>query len=159
MIQEAIKVSKDLALKGDSKARRTILLLTGVWTTNDPKKPSILLPWSPLHKTIVDASAVDVTQIAKQWVLNRLASAILALDMKADELFKKKHPLRCSQYLLKGKVVRLIAHCSRSSSFVEFCSKKRRGENCPQLHERLRTVDCSCIIEVWRPGTVLCTCS
>jgi hypothetical protein len=112
MIQEAIKVSKDLALKGDSKARRTILLLTGVWTTDDSKKPSFLLPWSPLREAITDASAVDLTQTAKQWVLDRLASAILALDIKADELFKKKHPLRCSQYLLKGKIVRLIAHCS-----------------------------------------------
>lgn len=112
MIQEAIKVSKDLALKGDSKARRTTLLLTGVWTTDESKKPSFLLPWSPLREAITDASAVDLTQTAKQWVLDRLACATLALDIKADELIKKKHPLRCSQYLLKGKIVRLIAHCS-----------------------------------------------
>lgn len=30
MIQEAVKFSKDLAIKGDSKAKRTIFLLTGV---------------------------------------------------------------------------------------------------------------------------------
>jgi len=112
MIQDAIKVSKDITLKGDSKARRTTLLLTGIWTTNGLKTPSVLLPWSPLREAINDASAVDLTQMAMQWVLGRLASAMLALETKADELFKKKHPLRCPQYLSKGKVVRFIANCS-----------------------------------------------
>jgi len=66
MIQEAVKFSKDLAIKGDSKARRTIFLLTSVWTTGDSKMPSVLLPWSPLRKAITDASAVDVTQMVKR---------------------------------------------------------------------------------------------
>lgn len=119
IIQEAIKFSKDLAIKGDSKARRTIFLLTGVWTTDDSKMPSVLLPRSPFRKAITDASAVDVTQVAKRWLLNRLAIAILALDIKVDELFKKKYPLRCLQYFVKRRVMKLVICYNRFLIFLQ----------------------------------------
>lgn len=104
LTEEAIKLMKDVVIRNDSQAKKIILLLTGVWPTDDHEKPFILLPWSPLNKTISDVSAVNLAQIATQWVLNTLASTILLLDSRSWELFKLKYPQPCSQYLLKGDV-------------------------------------------------------
>lgn len=112
LVREATKFSKELATKEDSEANRTVLLLAGVWVTNDLKKPFVLLPWSPLRETAADARAVDLAQMAKQWVLNRFASAILLLDTSAREFFKQEYPLRCVKYLVKGDAVRLVTSSS-----------------------------------------------
>lgn len=114
LIEEAINFSKDIILRDDSEAKRTVFLITGVLLTKDPEKPFVLLPWSPLSETITDASAVDLAQMATQWVLNRLASAVLLLDSKSWDLFKQKYPRRCLQYLSKGDVVWLNIYSSRS---------------------------------------------
>ena len=115
---------------------------------NDSKRPPFLLTWSPLRTAIADASAVDVRQIAEQWVLDRFASTILALDIKLRELFKKKHPIRCWKYELKGKVLRLVIRFSMFLFSAGFCSKRGRGEDCLLLHKRLNTADFLVIVEV-----------
>lgn len=102
LIEDAVEFMKDIVIRNDSQAKKIVLLLTGVWPTHDLEKPLVLLPWSPMKETITDISAVDLAQIALQWVLDRLASTVLLLDSKSWELFKQKYPQPCSQYLLKG---------------------------------------------------------
>ena len=121
----------------------------GVWTINDSKSPPFLLGWSPLRTAVPDAGTVDLMQIAKQWILDRLASTILALDTKLRELFAKKHPARCWQYHLKGINLRLVIHCNMYLFSVAFCWKRGRGEDCLLLHKRLNAADFSVIIEVY----------
>ena len=102
MIQQAIKILRDLALKDDRLAWSTTLLLLGLWENNNPQEPYVLLPWSPLRQTLSRSHTVDFPRMAKQWVLDQMASAILALDIKARNLWRLKWPVRCVQFLVKG---------------------------------------------------------
>lgn len=104
LIEEAISFGKDVVLRDDNQAKKIVMLLTGVWPTNDLEKPFVVLPWSPLNEKITEVSAVDLTQTATQWVLNGLASTVLSLESVSWDLFKQKHPRRCFQYLSKGKL-------------------------------------------------------
>lgn len=138
LIEEAITFIKNAVLRDDSQSQRIILLLTGLWPTNDLEKPYVLLPWSPLYGTVNEVSAVDQAHIATQWVLNKLASTVILLDSMSWELFKQKYPPPCLQYLLKGDVVWLIIYLADSYTFAGFCQRKKRGEDCLQPHERIK---------------------
>ena len=118
LIEEATKFSKDVVLREGSQAKRTMLLLTGVWPTNGLEKPYVLLPWSPLHATVREAGAVNLPQTATQWVLDKVASTVLLLDSVSWELYKQKYPPACLQYLLKGDYIWLSTYFSR---FLLFC--------------------------------------
>lgn len=104
-IEEAIELIKDVVIRDDSQAIRIILLLAGVWRTDDLAKPYALLPWSPLTETIPDFSAVNLAHIATQRILDGVASAVLYLDSTSWTLFKQKYPRPCPQYLLKGDFI------------------------------------------------------
>ena len=113
LTEEAIKFIKDAILRDDSQAKRIMLLLTGVWPTKNLEKPYVLLPWSPLFETINDISAVNLTQIATQWILDGLASTIIFLDSISWTLLKQKYRQPCPQYLLKGNVVWQVIYSGR----------------------------------------------
>lgn len=130
LMKEAVKFSKDLIIDKDGDALKTVLLLTGLWRPEHGKGSFVVLPWSPLRDILTDVSNVDPTKVAMQQVLDRLVSAILALDAKAKELWKEKWPKRCGKFLT-----------------VEFCSKKRKGEECHWLHQLVTADDCSGMLD------------
>jgi hypothetical protein len=101
IVNEAINTVKDLFVRAESDARSIVLLLTGVF--NMDGKAYVLLPWSPLHEISTDIVAGDYPQLAKTWLLDKMASAILVLDEKARELWKMEWPPRCVQFLAKGR--------------------------------------------------------
>lgn len=130
MVQEAVDFAKNLILEKDSNTLSTVLLLTGLWKPRNGKGSFIMLPWSPLRETLTDVSNLDPTTVAMQGFLDRLVSAILALDRKTRELWKEKWPKRCVQFMTVG-----------------FCPRKRKGEECPWYHELVSTEDCSTILD------------
>ena len=125
MMQEAVDFARNLILDKDADALNTLLLLTGLWKSKNGKGDFTVLPWSPLREVLTDISSKDPTRIAVQRVLDRLVSAILALDTKAKELWKMKWPTHCLPYMTVG-----------------FCSRKRNGEECLKLHQLVNTDDC-----------------
>ena len=102
IVEEAINTVKDLFFRAKSDAWSAVLLLTGVFNMDD--KTHVLLPWSPLREISTDIIAGDYPQLAKTWLLDKMASAILALDKKARELWKMEWPVRCVQFLTKGRI-------------------------------------------------------
>ena len=92
---------KDLFIRAESDSWSVVLLLTGVF--NMDGKTYVLLPWSPLREISTDIIAGDYPQLAKTWLLDKMASAILTLDEKARELWRMEWPLRCVQFLAKGQ--------------------------------------------------------
>ena len=130
MMQEAIKFARDLTLDNNSDALKTVLLLTGLWKPRNGQEGPITLPWSPLRETLTLVSNDDPTEVAKQWVLDRLVSAILALDAKARHLWKKKWPKGCVQFMTVG-----------------FCPKTRKGEKCDWPHRTVSAGDCSGMLD------------
>lgn len=113
IIQEAINFSEKLALRDDSGAKKILFLIAGVWRSENPDEPLVLLSWSPLQGKVPSAGAVDLLSVAKQWVLDGLASAMILLDEKASELFNKESPSRyCWNHLSKGEYMELIISLS-----------------------------------------------
>ena len=125
MMQEAVRFAKDLVLAKSSDTLKTVLLLSGLWQPETGKGRFIVLPWSPLRETWTDFSNIDPTKVAMQSFLNRLVSAILALDAKARSLWNEKWPRRCVQFMTIG-----------------FCLEKRKGKECRWLHQLVSTEDC-----------------
>ena len=101
IVKEAINTVKDLFIRAESDSWSVVLLLTGVF--NMDGKTYVLLPWSPLREISTDIVSGDYPQLARTWLLDKMASAILALDEKARELWKMEWPLRCAQFLAKGR--------------------------------------------------------
>lgn len=100
IVEEAINTVKDFFVQAESDAWSAVQLLTGVF--NMDGKTHILLPWSPLHEMPTDIIAGDYPQLAKTWLLDKMSSAILALDKNARELWKMERPVRCVLFLTKG---------------------------------------------------------
>ena len=125
MMREVVTFARNLILNKDGDALNTLLLLTGLWKPKNGKGDFTVLQWSPLREVLNDISSTDPTEIAIQQVLDRLVSAILALDTKARELWKMKWPTYCLPYMTVG-----------------FCSRKRNGEECLKLHQLVNADDC-----------------
>ncbi len=136
MMQKAIAIAKDLVLKNDKNALSIVLILTGVWTIGGRHEKYVLLPWSPLHGALDSLSTTDFPRVAKGWVLDNIASTVLALNSRARVLWNSKWRVRCSNYLSTGKC---------------------RQHNCQQVHENLSHDDCSRILEdILRVNSFFC---
>lgn len=127
---EAIRTIKDLVLKSDGQAQSAFLLLTGLWKFSDAQDRYHLLPWSPLNGSLTHTRILDGLKVAKQWILDELASAILVLNAKGRDLWKEKWPRCCVQFMTIG-----------------FCPRKRNGEDCHRLHQPASVEDCSRMLD------------
>ena len=130
MMREAIDFTRELILNKNGNALNILLLLAGLWKPANGNGRLMVLPWSPLQKTLVNISRTDYTKVVKQRVLDGLVSAILALDTKARDLWKEKWPRRCTQFIAIGS-----------------CPRQRRGEPCNWLHQAVSEQDCSHMAE------------
>jgi hypothetical protein len=102
IVEEAINTVKDLFVRAENDTWSTVLLLTGIFNVDG--KTHVLLPWSPLREISTDIVARDYPQLAKTWLLDKMASTMLALDKKARELWKMEWPVRCALFLTKGRI-------------------------------------------------------
>lgn len=130
MMQDAIEFARRLIVDKDNESLKTLFVLTGLWKPENGQQDFILLPWSPLRPTLTDVSNIDPTKFAMQWALDRLVSAILALDAKARDLWTQKWPKRCIQHMTIG-----------------FCPRKRSGEHCDWSHQLLTADECSRMLD------------
>lgn len=127
---------------------KSLLLLTGIWTTNDSRAPFYKLPWSPVCDDNTDAPDYNLRKCAIQWMLDQLASAVLALNKKAFDFFLQKHPRRCQEFLIKGRTLRL-SFCKIESLYVlGNCHRLRQIKGCYHHHMRPSTADFSGIFDV-----------
>ena len=129
MMREAIELTRDLILNKKGNALEIVLLLAGLWKPANGNGRVMVLPWSPLREMLANISSSDYTKVVKQRVLDDLASAILALDTKARDLWKEKWPKRCAQFITIG-----------------ICPRQRKGEPCNWLHRAVSEQDCSQIV-------------
>ena len=129
MMREAIELTRDLILNKKGNALEIVLLLAGLWGPANGNGRLMVLPWSPLREMLANISSSDYTKVVKQRVLDDLASAILALDTKARDLWKEKWPKRCAQFITIG-----------------ICPRQRKGEPCNWLHRAVSEQDCSQIV-------------
>lgn len=102
VVEQAIHTVKDIFAGAENDAWSAVLLLTGV--CNVDSKTYVLLPWSPLYKISKDTVAENYPRLAKEWVLDKMVSAVLVLDEKARELLKIEWPARCPRFLTKGLI-------------------------------------------------------
>lgn len=140
MMQEAVKFARNLIVDKSSDTLKTVLLLIGLWKPDNGQEGSVVLPWSPLRETLTDASNIHSTKVAMQWFLDRLVTAILALDAKARDLWKEKWPKRCVQFMT-----------------VAFCPRMRNGAECHWLHRLVNADDCSGMLDdLLRINSIFC---
>ncbi|KAL9130021.1 MAG: hypothetical protein Q9175_007131 [Cornicularia normoerica] len=90
MMQQAVGIAKDLVLKNDRHAQSVVYILTGIWTISGPQERSVLLPWSPFYGTMTAFGTTDISEVAKKWFLDKIASTVLALDSRARVLWNSK---------------------------------------------------------------------
>ena len=132
----AVKLSLDL----ENTCDPVILLLTGVIKGDHNTKPFILLPWSPFHEDAANFVSQDFPKRANEWFLDKLGSAMLALDSTLRCLWKSRWPVRCAHFLTQGNCK---GHVDRS---------------CRYTHERVQESDCgkkmSTLVAI---NTVICS--
>jgi hypothetical protein len=102
VVEQAIDTVKDIFAGAENDAWSAVLLLSGVF--NVDSKTYVLLPWSPLYGISKDIGTENYPRRAKEWVLEKMASAVLVLDEKAKELLKIERPVRCPWFLTKGLI-------------------------------------------------------
>lgn len=123
----ASEVVLNLASRDGELAKPRMLLLAGVWQTDDVPKKYIPLPWSPLCEAGNDNYQGDAVLEARKWILEQTASAFLTLDSIARDLWRSKWPVHCLQHLHHGK-----------------CSNK----NCSRRHGHISKKECDHMTEV-----------
>ena len=102
MMQEAVRVSKDLVLKEDPGACSAVALITGLWKTQHTQGEDMFLPWSPIPNRMIGVKSSDRPGVARQWVLDKIAAAVQALHLRARDLWDVKWPTRCVRFLTRG---------------------------------------------------------
>ena len=130
ILQAALGMAKDLSSTIESRQRPLALLLTGVLEIDRRANQFILLSWSPLRAAAPEAAASEYPHLAGQWLLERIASVVLAFDVKARGLWRIEWPVRCVNYLTTGSC------------------RKFRDAACPWLHKRLSAADCTAMTSV-----------
>ena len=126
MMEEAVNFAKDLTLGKGGDTLKTMFLLAGLWKPISSKGNFIVLQRSPIREALTNVSSKDPTKTVTKQVLDHLVSAILAFDAKARDLWRKKWPKRCVHF-----------------ATIEFCPRKRHGEECDGLHQLVSADDCS----------------
>ena len=139
MMQEVVIFVRALTLDKNGDALKTVYLLTGLWKPIDGKGRFIVLPWSPIRQILAHVDLTDPSGAVIKEVLDRLVSAILALDTKARILWKEKWPIRCIPFMTFG------------------CSGMRNGQECHRLHQHVNADDCERLLgDLLRINSVFC---
>lgn len=125
-MQAAVGTVKDLVLKNDRHALQVLFVVTGIWALGGPQERYALLPWSPFYGTLNDLSITKIRQVAIKWILDKLASTMLAVHSRARTLWNSKWRVRCLHFLTTGT-----------------CKQR----NCQRLHRNLSQDDCARILE------------
>ena len=126
LMQQAVGTVKDLILKEDKQMQSITFVLTGIWTLSGPPKSCVLLPWSPFYRNLTDLTTANVLRVVKKWIVDKIASTMLAVDRKARVLWNSKWRARCVYHLTTG-----------------VCKQR----NCQKFHEQISQDDCSRIFE------------
>ncbi|KAL8732005.1 MAG: hypothetical protein Q9181_004094 [Wetmoreana brouardii] len=141
-LQAALNMAKYLSSSAESCQNPIALLLTGVLKIEHKANHFVLLSWSPLRAAAPNVRTDEYPRVATQWLLERIASVILAFDTKSRDLWRLEWPVRCVNYLTFGS-----------------CRKLRDGM-CPLLHKRLSAADCTKIASVLvKINTIFCSSS
>ena len=107
-VQKAIECVKDFTLKTEPDAVMAMSLVSGLWTPLDVQSRPFLLPWSPLVKNRVQDGDLDLQQVVKSWILDGIASSVLALDSRVRKLWNLKWPERCVFFLTRSTILLLL---------------------------------------------------
>ena len=102
MMHSVTNVAKGLVLNEDADSLAIVHLITGLWRASEVEPRCRPLSWSPLSSYVRNDSAPSLPELAKQWFLDNMASAILAFNRRARKLWIMKQPERCIHYLTRG---------------------------------------------------------
>ena len=102
ILQAALNMAKYLSSSAESSQNPLALLLTGVLEIDRKANHFVLLSWSPLRTAAPKVRTDEYPQVATQWLLERIASVILAFDAKSRDLWRLEWPMRCANYLTFG---------------------------------------------------------
>ena len=141
-LQAALNIAKYLSSSAESCQNLLALLFTGVLEIDRKANRFVLLSWSPLRTAAPKIRDNEYPRVATQWLLERIASVILAFDAKSRDLWRLEWPVRCVNYLTFGS-----------------CRKLRDG-TCRLLHKRLSAADCAAMTSVLvKINTIFCSSS
>ena len=105
-------------LKEDEGAWDMVLLLAGVWKDNGSGSSHAVLEWSSFRPLSEGVAAKDIIQKVKEWILVKLSTALLLLELQAKKEFALKWPARCLYFLtlgtpprLESALIRLLIRC------------------------------------------------
>lgn len=107
-LQRVFGFAKELIVKNDPSDWSVLLLSLGCWRPNNEWGENIILPWSRLIVQTTPPthiSAIEARNLAKCFLFDNLASAILLVDWKARGLWNSKWPARCFYFLTRGMVL------------------------------------------------------
>ena len=106
MMRGITQFAKDLIIKDTPQAQAIVLLVTGSWRFHDSPEQRIWLPWSPILQNDNNITKTDFLRVSKQWILQTISSAVLALESRISELWSVKWPERCVRFLVWGMPAR-----------------------------------------------------
>ena len=132
LMQQAVRILKDLILREDKQMLSVTFILTGIWTLSGPPKNYVLLPWSPFYGNMTDLTTTNVLLVVKKWIVDKIASTMLAVDHKTRVLWNSKWRARCVHHLTTGV-------CKQRS-----CQKSHEPisqDDCSRIHEDLLRVN------------------
>jgi hypothetical protein len=138
IIERAIYTVKDIFTASGSDAWSAVLLFTGVYCVDS--KTHVLLPWSPLREISKDVVSRDHLQLAKTWLLDKMASAILALDKQTRELWKTEWPLRCVLFLTKGLISYDLAFAGKLIFAKVVALRRSKGNACGCMNRQMHPI-------------------
>ncbi|KAI9674244.1 MAG: hypothetical protein M1829_003791 [Trizodia sp. TS-e1964] len=122
-LQTALNIAKNLSSSAENCENSLALLLTGVLEIDRRANHLVLLSWSPLRAAALNAKTNEYPQFAARWLLEQIASVIIAFDAKLRDLWRLEWPMRCANFSVSGS-----------------CWKLRDG-TCSFLHKRLSAAD------------------
>lgn len=129
ILQAALDLAKLLS-SAQSCQNPLALLLAGVLEIDRKANHFVLLSWSPLRTAAPTVRTDEYPRVATQWLLERIASVILAFDARSRDLWRVEWPLRCVNYLIFGS-----------------CRKLSAG-TCLLSHKGLSVADCTAAISL-----------
>ncbi len=99
VLREATALVQRISSEKDDADVESLFLSCGVFITSSEKE--IYLPWSPLSQKMGPHKFKSTHEIAVEWVMGKLSTAVAKFDEKAREMWENKWQF-CLNFLSRG---------------------------------------------------------
>ncbi|KAL9611745.1 MAG: hypothetical protein Q9167_003631 [Letrouitia subvulpina] len=115
-IDTLMEITQELVLTASERAWSIVLLAAGVWQNEDAQQQYSSMAWSPIRSQAAGTENPDLPHMAKEWFLNIIAIALMAMYTGFMQRLKTKWPTRCVYFLTRGR--RLLEELLRKITYI-----------------------------------------